>query len=227
VDVPVIIDGALSCYDGCDVELFGNVEIDGGDNDWPADFGCTGNSSACKPADNPFGEPPVSAIYMESAGTVTESGSVDKYGAAPLVKTGGGTHTSADWEAYVAILIEFANAHNGSDWGTRDNPVIHHIDVDMAIVGNTKSAGILLVTAANVSFMADFYHEGPIVIANPAGSNITMGGGFDVCGAIIAAGPGVSIDVGGSGTPTISYCSEALANASRASGIQRTGWFKE
>ena len=84
-----------------------------------------------------------------------------------------------------------------------------------------------MVTADNVSFMADYYHEGLIIISNAAGSNITMGGGFDVCGAIVATGPSVSIDVGGAGTPTVSFCSTALDNAARSSGIQTTGWFKE
>lgn len=227
INVPFNIDGALSCYDGCSIDMYGNVEVDGNDNDWPADFGCMGNSSACKPADNPFGAPPVSAIYMESSGTVTEHGSVDKYGASPLVKTGGGSHTSTEWETYVTLLIDFATAHNGSDWGTRDNPTVHHIDQNMMILSNTKSAGILLVTADAVTFSADFYHEGLILVANPAGVTITLQGGFDVCGAIVAAGPNVQLDVGGSGTPTISYCSEALQNASAKAGIKRLSWFTE
>jgi hypothetical protein len=227
INVPFNIDGALSCYDGCSIDMYGNVEVDGNDHTWPSDFGCNGNGPACKPADNPFGQPPISAIYMESVGTVTEHGSVDKYGASPLIKTGGGGHTSTEWETFVTLLIDFATAHNGSDWGTRDNPAVHHIDVNMMILGNTKSAGVLLITASAVTFSADFYHEGLILVANPAGVTITMQGGFDVCGAIVAAGPNVQLDVGGSGTPTISYCSEALQNASTKAGIKRLSWFQE
>ena len=233
INVPLSFDGLLSCYLGCTVDLFGNVDFDARDHDGPSDFGCTGNSAACKPSLDPFGAAPIPAIYQDSGGTVIEHGSVSMEGASPLITTGGGGHTTADWTTFLALLLEVATVRNGSHegggifWGDRTNPVVHLIDQSMMITGNQKSAGILVITADQITFSADFYHEGLIVIGNPTGIDVVMGGGFDVCGAMVTAGPNVSLQVGGAGTPKLSYCSDALANAAANVGIHRLSWFTE
>jgi hypothetical protein len=233
VNVPLNFDGLLSCYLGCTVDLFGNVDFDARDHDGPSDFGCTGNSSACIPSLDPFGSTSIPAIYQDTGGTVNSSGSVSMEGSSPLIVTGGGGHTTTDWLTFMTLLQDFATVHNGATeggaifWGDRTTPVVHIINQNMMITGNQKSAGILLITADQITFSADFYHEGLIVISNPNGIDVIMKGGFDVCGAMVTAGPNVTLKVGGAGTPKLSYCSDALANAATNSGFLRLGWFTE
>lgn len=226
IDISVIVDGALSCYDGCDVLLKGNVHVDGRDHDPPTNFECNGAACTADLAANP--EPDIPAIYQAAAGTVTEVGSVSMDGSLPVVQTGGGTYTSEQWQNLVGALVDHASAYNGSAWGTRTDRIVHHIDQEgMIINANLDGAGVLVITASEVTFNGNFHYEGLIVMANPAGVIMHLGGGLDICGAIVASGPGSELDVGGAGNPRITYCSTALNGAAGADSLNRTGWFQE
>lgn len=226
VKIPAIVDGTIGIYDAGEIDLFGNVHIDGRDHEPPVAFDC--NGSGCTPTLASPAAADIPAIYAES-GTdyVTEHGSTSKDGATPLIKTGGGVLNAEIMLAFVETLKEFATAHNGSDWGTRDNPVIHVIDTPMIINGNVDSAGMLLITADGVVINGGYHHEGLIVVSSDTQVTFTLGGGADICGAIAVVGPNVEVNIGGSGTPNIVYCSGALNNANSASGVKRVGWFQE
>jgi hypothetical protein len=226
VKIPAIVDGTISIYDAGQIDLFGNVHIDGRDHEPPSDFNC--NGASCAPTLASSGEPDISAIYAQS-GTdyVTEHGSTSKDGASPLIKTGGGILNDEIMLEFVTLLMSYATSHNGSDWGTRINPVIHHINTPMMINANTDGAGILLITADGVSINGNFHFEGLIVVASDTGVTFTLGGGADVCGAISVVGPNVDVAVGGTGTPNIVYCSSALENANRSSTVKRMAWAQE
>ena len=225
VKIPAIVDGTIGIYKGGQIDLFGNVHIDGRDHEPPVNFDC--NGASCAPTLASPGEPDISAIYAQS-GTdyVTEHGSTSKDGASPLIKTGGGILNDEIMLEFVTLLMSYATSHNGSDWGTRISPVIHHIDTPMMINANTDGAGILLITADGVSINGDFHFEGLIIVATATGVTFTLGGGADICGAIAIVGPNVDVNIGGTGTPNIVYCSSALANANRSSVVKRMAWFQ-
>jgi len=151
-------------------------------------------------------------------------GSVSMDGATPLVKTSGGSFTTAEWQAVTTFLVDQAHGKNGTAWGTRTDPTIHVIDVNMMIVGNTDSSGILIVDGAEVTFGGDFRFDGLILIRD---SILNLGGGVNVCGAIVAVDNNSSINAPGAGTPAVRYCSEALDMAGATDTAARLGWVHE
>lgn len=226
IDISVIVDGTIGCYDGCDIDLIGNVHVDGRDHDPES---CTlGGPASCGYALAATGEPDIPAVYQAAPGTVTQGGSASMAGADPVIATGGGVYTAEQWTNLVAMLIDHASEFNGSGWGGEGTPIIHVISQDGYMINaNTTGAGVLVVTAPSVTINGAFRFEGLIILENPAGVHMELGGGADICGAIVATAPGSSLEVGGSGNPRITYCSQALNGATGDDSIIRTGWFEE
>lgn len=224
IDLPVIVDGTIGCYDGCDIELVGNVHVDGRDHD-PED--CTlGGPASCMYDLAPTPEPDIPAVYQAAPGTVIQSGSTTLAGATPVIATGGGIYTGDLYMEFVNILLASASERNGSGWGGEGNPVIHHIDQDGYFINaNTNGAGILIITAPNVTINGAFRFEGLVIMAHPTGVNMVIGGATDICGAVVATGPGSQLQVGGAGTPRITYCSNALNGAAGFDAVSLGGWF--
>jgi hypothetical protein len=159
-------------------------------------------------------------------GTVVQSGSTTLTGSTPVIQTGGGIYTGALFSELVNILVGTASELNGSGWGSEGNPVVHVINQDGYFInGNTTGAGVLIITAPNVTINGAFRYEGLIIMAHPTGVNMVMGGGADICGAIVATGPGSTLDIGGAGTPRITYCSTALNGAAGLDTVSVGGWF--
>lgn len=226
IDISVIVDGTIGCYDGCDIDLIGNVHVDGRDHDPES---CTlGGPASCSYDLAVAGEADIPAVYQAEPGTVTQGGSATLAGADPVIATGGGAYTAEQWTNLVAALIDHASAHNGSEWGGEGNPIIHVIDQDGYMINaNTTGAGVLVITAPTVTINGAFRFEGLFVMANPAGVHMELGGGADICGAIVATSPGSTLEVGGAGTPRITYCSQALDGAAGADSTARTAWMQE
>jgi hypothetical protein len=222
IDLPVIVDGTIGCYDGCDIELVGNVHVDGRDHDPDS---CTlGGPASCLYDLTATPEPDIPAVYQAAPGTVVQSGSTTLQGATPVIATGGGIYTGDLYSEFVNILLDSASERNGSGWGGEGNPVIHVINQDGYFINaNTTGAGILIITAPNVTINGAFRFEGLVIMAHPTGVNMVIGGGTDICGAIVATGPGSQLQVGGSGNPRITYCSEALSGAGRHAGLLESG----
>lgn len=226
VDVPVNVDGTIGCYDGCDIDLTGNVHVDGRDHD-PSN--CTfGSPSSCYPDLSLTPQADIPAIYQATPGTVVQSGSTTLTGATPVIQTGGGVYTATHYGELATLLTSLASGHNGSSWGTRTNPIIHHIDEDgMTVNANIAGAGILIVTANDVTFNGNFDFEGLLILNRPGGVVVHMGGGMEICGAIVATSPGSQLDIGGAGTPRIVYCSTALDGAAGADSMGALGWAEQ
>jgi hypothetical protein len=222
IDIPFTVDGTIACYGSCDLDLIGNAYVDGRDHDPPADFNC--NGASCEATLTVGGTIP--GVYQHTGG-----GSVDLVGSptlegSPPVQTGGGAFTGDDWIELVSILMDHASGWNGSAWGTRNDPIIHVYDTTDTINSNIDGAGVLVITAPEVTINGSFHFEGLIIMANPGGVLLTLGGGTDICGAVVATSPS-TIDVGGAGTPRITYCSSALDGAAGVDAVSRLGWFHE
>lgn len=225
------INAALSLHPAGSVLLKGNSTISGLDHDVPTDFDCQG--SGCAGSDGPGTD--VTGIYSETnVGDLTTIGSPTMEGA-PATQTGGGAYDGAYWLEYAANLAAQATVHNGADaagnpsWGTRDNPIIHVIDQNIFINGDLDAAGILILTGdgTNVTISGNFHCECLIVAASPNAIDFTVGGTARIFGAVIAASPSVSIDVGASGTPGILFSEAALNNLANVSRVRRGGWVEE
>jgi len=226
LDSPVTADAALTLYDSGNVTLKGDPEINGNDHGVPNNFNCNGNgcqSTVANPAND------VTGIYSETdlsnlnlIGTPTLDGS-------PAQQVGGGTSDAAYWEQYVIDAQGYTSAINGSSWGTRDNPVVHIINQDMGVMGNTDGAGILIIKDAAVAFGGNFHFEGRIIILSTtgAGASISMGGTSRIFGSMVVVGPNTTIDFGSAGTPELMYSSEALGNIANTITWQVAGWFEE
>ena len=226
VDIPVNVDGTIGCYDGCDIDLVGNVHVDGRDHD-PSN--CTfGSPAACTPDLSLAPQPDIPAIYQATPGTVVQSGSTTLTGATPVIQTGGGAYTAGHYGDLASALITLASGYNGSSWGTRTNPIIHHIDEDgMTVNAAIAGAGILIVTANDVTFNGNFDFEGLLILHRPAGVVVHLGGGAELCGAVVATSPGSQLDIGGAGTPRILYCSTALEGAAGADSKGAWAWAEQ
>ena len=224
VDIPIIIDGTIGCYDGCDIELVGNVHVDGRDHDPDS---CTlGGAASCDYGLSATPESDIPAVYQAAGGTVVQSGSTTLAGATPVIQTGGGIYTGALFSDLVAILASSASAHNGSAWGGEGTPIVHVISEDGYMINaNTTGAGILIITAPTVTINGAFRFEGLVIMANAAGVNMVIGGNANICGAVVATGPGSQLAVGGAGTPRITYCANALNGAAGLDAVTVGGWF--
>ncbi len=220
LDIPLAIDGAISCYNGCTIDLNGNVHVDGRDHTM-APWSCSG--PGCDPTLG-GSEPDIPAVYQHTGGSVVTGGSVSMEGATPLVQTSGGSFTTAQWATLITLLMEQAHGMNGTAWGTRTDPTIHIVNVNMLINGNTDSAGILIVDGAEVTFNGDFRFDGLILVRD---SVINLGGGVNVCGAIVAVDEDSSINAPGAGTPAVRYCSDALDMAGATDTAARLAWAHE
>lgn len=223
---PVNADAALTLYDTGNVTLKGDPEIDGHDHGVPNNFNCNGNGCQDTPAIPPTD---VTGIYSENdltnlnlIGTPTLDGS-------PAQQVGGGSYSPAYWEQYTIDASGYATAFNGSSWGTRDVPVVHIINQDMGIMGNTDGAGVLIIKDAHVSFGGNIHFEGQIVIiaTTAAGASVTMGGTSRIFGSMVVVGPNTSIDFGSAGTPELMYSSEALGNIANTITWKTVGWVEE
>lgn len=226
IELPVIVDGTIGCYDGCDIELVGNVHVDGRDHDPDS---CTlGGPASCAYDLTATPEPDIPAVYQAAPGTVVQSGSTTLAGATPVIATGGGVYTGDLYMEFVNILLGSASARNGSAWGGEGDPIIHVITQDGFLINaNTTGAGILIITAPNVTINGAFRFEGLVIMAHPTGVNMVLGGGADICGAIVATGPGSQLSVGGAGTPRVTYCSNALNGAAGFDAVSVGGWFDD
>jgi len=171
-------------------------------------------------------EPDIPAVYQADMGTVVQSGSTTLAGATPVIQTGGGIYTGALFSDLVAILANSASAHNGSAWGGEGTPIVHVISEDGYMINaNTTGAGILIITAPTVTINGAFRFEGLVIMANAAGVNMVIGGNANICGAVVATGPGSQLAVGGAGTPRITYCANALNGAAGLDAVTVGGWF--
>ena len=225
LNTPVNADAALTLYDTGSIDLRGDPEINGNDHGVPNNFDCNGNGCQDTPA---IPATDVTGVYSEDAldtlaliGTPTLDGS-------PAQQVGGGAYDTAFWEQYAADANGYATERNGSGWGTRDNPVVHIIDQNMGIMGNTDGAGILIIKDAAVSFGGNFHFEGQIILLSTgAGATITMGGTTRLFGALVVVGPNSVIDFGSAGTPELLYSSEALGNIGNAINWKTDGWIEE
>ena len=226
LDSPITADAALTLYDSGNVTLKGDPEIDGHDHGVPNNFNCNGNGCQDTPA---IPADDVTGIYSENdlanlnlIGTPTLDGN-------PAQQVGGGTNDAGYWEQYVIDAQGYTSAVNGSAWGTRDNPVVHVINQDMGIMGNTDGAGILIIKDAAVAFGGNFHFEGRIIILSTtgAGASITMGGTSRIFGSMVVVGPNTTIDFGSAGTPELMYSSEALGNIANTITWKVDGWFEE
>lgn len=227
-DVPVNINSALSLHPAGNVTLKGNSTISGKDHDVPTDFDC--NGSGC--AGSLSGNPDAIGIYSETnVGDLNTIGSPTLEGAPPT-QTGGGAYDETYWLTYANNVAMMATIHNGADsagninWGTRDNPVVHLIDQTMMINGDLDAAGILIIQA-DIVINGNFHCECLILVASAGPVNFTVGGTARIFGAVIAASPAATIDVGASGTPGILFSSAALGNLNSISGVRRTAWFEQ
>lgn len=225
VDIPVIVDGTISCYDGCDIDLTGNVHVDGRDHLPPSNFNCNGAACAAT-LDTSTPEPSIPAIYQSTGGSVVQSGSTTLNGSTPIIQTGGGVYTQDLYAEFVSILMQSASAHNGSAWGDRTAPIIHVISQDGYMINsNIDGAGILIITADEVTVNGNFHFEGLVIFRRAGGVVMHFGGGTDICGAVVATSPGSVMDLGGAGTPRITYCSDALSGAAGVDAVSVGGWF--
>ena len=147
----------------------------------------------------------------------------------PAQQVGGGSYSPTYWEQYTVDASGYASAFNGSAWGTRDVPIVHIINQDMGIMGNTDGAGVLIVRDAHIAFGGNFHFEGQIVIiaTTAAGASVTMGGTSRIFGSMVVVGPNTSIDFGSAGTPELMYSSEALGNIANTITWKTGGWFAE
>jgi hypothetical protein len=226
LDSPMVADAALTLYDSGNVTLKGDPEINGNDVGVPNKYNC--NGSGCKSTvANPAND--VTGIYSENdlsnlnlIGTPTLDGS-------PAQQVGGGTHDTDFWEQYTTDASGYANAFNGSAWGTRDVPIVHIINQDMGVMGNTDGAGILIIKDANIAFGGNFHFEGQIVVLSTtgAGASISMGGTSRIFGSMVVVGPNTTIDFGSAGTPELLYSSEALRNIGSTINWKIGGWVEQ
>jgi hypothetical protein len=226
IDISVIVDGTIGCYDGCDVDLIGNVHVDGRDHD--PESCVLGGPASCSYDLEAAGEADIPAVYQAEPGTVTQGGSTSLAGADPVIVTGGGVYTVDQWSALVTALVDHASGHNGSAWGAEGSPIIHVINEDgYTINSNTTGAGVLVITANHVKINGAFRFEGLIIMRHEGGVHMELAGGADICGAIVATSPGSMLEVGGAGTPRITYCSAALNGAAGGDAINRTAWMQD
>jgi hypothetical protein len=226
LDVPVVADAALTLYDSGNVTLKGNPEINGNDHGVPNNFNCNGNGCRDTPA-NPATD--VTGIYSETdltnlnlIGTPTLDGS-------PAQQVGGGSNDTAYWDQYTTDATSYATAYNGSAWGTRTDAIVHIINQDMGIMGNTDGSGILIIKDAHIAFGGNFHFEGQIVVyaTTAAGASISMGGTSRIFGSMVVVGPNTTIDFGSAGTPELMYSSEALRNIGSSVNWITGGWVEQ
>ena len=226
LDSPVSADAALTLYDSGNVTLKGNPEIDGHDHGVPNNFNCNGNGCQDTPA---IPATDVTGIYSENDLSNLNLIGVPTLDGSPAQQVGGGSYSPTYWEQYTVDASGYASAFNGSAWGTRDVPIVHIINQDMGIMGNTDGAGVLIVRDAHIAFGGNFHFEGQIVIiaTTAAGASVTMGGTSRIFGSMVVVGPNTSIDFGSAGTPELMYSSEALGNIANTITWKTGGWFAE
>ena len=228
IERPVATASALSLHPAGSVTLQGNATISGLNWNVPIDPDC--NGAGCEGTLS--GTDDTIGVYSDTnVGDLTETGSTTLEGA-PATQNGGGACDQACWVSWANNISTVATVHNGAEangtinWGTRDNPVIHVIDQNMAVGASLDSFGILIVNDASLVINANFHHEG-LIVAIGNNVDLIIGGTARIFGSVVAASPSASIDVGATGTPGIFYSLEALGNLDTLVRVRQVAWFEE
>jgi hypothetical protein len=212
---------ALSLHDTGNLNLNGNPLISGFDTSVPSNPNCNGGGCAGSP--NPTGTD-ATGVYSEAVTNQIQNG-IPVVEGAPAEQVGGATLDLAYWTEWAGSASAMADARNGEAWGTRDNPIVHVIDGDLAVMGNLDGFGVLIVNGANLAIGGNFHFEGIIlVVADAAPASVTMGGTSRIFGSLVIVGPLADINYTGGGTPEIMYSSEALMQMNQNQSWVLRGW---
>jgi len=223
--VPAGADGAVAMYGGGPTVALktgggGGTNLDGNDYALPANPNC--NGSACRTTGSATGAKP--GLYTPSV-VPTVTGDTSHIDGNPPQQVGGGSHTEAEWQAFVNMVLADPSLYVTGTLGTRANPLVTVVPSGSTLNGTANGAGILIVNNGGGFHMGgNSCYEGIVILLGNA--TLTATGTAIVYGSVVTIGH-TSKTVDANGTTDLYYSSAALTNAANSSGmtrIQRSSW---
>ena len=224
VDLPPSLGAMYVVSDVLDLQLNGNLNIDGNDTNIDGSPGPEPSLPGVV-----LDEPSDSAYFINNIKPKIAN-DIEGFGGSPSVYS---THDATDWEAVAMNLIFSADLtissgtySTGVTFGTPTDPLITYMHGDIVLSGTCSGDGILIVNG-NLEMSGDFNFRGIILVWDKSVINCKITGNGGIWGSTILVGS--DVDIHATGNSDFFYSSEAINKAQlylKSSRFKIVSWWE-
>ncbi len=207
VDMPPVFGALFVSSTTMDLNLNGNLEIDG--NDYNTD----GSPGSNPPVPGIAVDDPSDSAYIVNDLKPKISEDIEGVGGPPSV---GSVDDETDWLEVTQNIIFAADftlptgTYSSGSFGTQVDPKITYVDGTVHLSGTASGAGIMVIDG-NLTMSGDFKYYGIIIVYGNSSIETDIVGNGGIYGSTILVGQ--EVDIHATGNASFYYSSSAINNA--------------
>jgi hypothetical protein len=207
VDLPPSLGALYIVSDVLDLQLNGNLVIDG--NDTNPD----GTSGSEPSLPGVVLDEPADSAYFISEIKPKIANDIEGFGGTPSIYS---TNDTTDWEAIVmntifaADITVLSGTYSSEKFGTPTDPKITFMNGNIHLSGDCSGDGIMIING-NLTMSGNFTYRGIILVYDKSTIECQITGNGGIYGTTILVGS--NVDLHSTGNAGFYYSSEAIANS--------------